>query len=178
MISLTDDLPDDPVLLKRLLLEALSRQEESASSYLTHIVDLKEQIKLLRDPLFESKSEQTVEPNTSQLALLNESESEPMPLVGEADEYVAVPTPRCGKRKPFSVELPRIEVTMSYPNTSRPVAAANMPMARKPASSWISCQCRFASSNISAITTLAEAAKLHRSPPTTGPFDQKKHGQL
>ncbi|GFM58483.1 hypothetical protein PSCICF_46610 [Pseudomonas cichorii] len=45
MISLPDDLPDDLVLL---LLEALNRQEESAQAYQTHIVDLKEQIKLLR----------------------------------------------------------------------------------------------------------------------------------
>ncbi|MEE4310218.1 IS66 family transposase, partial [Pseudomonas alliivorans] len=52
MISLPDDLPDDPVLLKQLLLEALNRQEESAQAYQTHIVDLKEQIKLLRDRLF------------------------------------------------------------------------------------------------------------------------------
>ena len=57
MISLPDDLPDDPVLLKQLLLEALSRQEESAQAYQTHIVDLKEQIKLLRDRLFGRKSE-------------------------------------------------------------------------------------------------------------------------
>lgn len=37
----TDDLPDDPVLHKQLLFEALSRQEESAQAYQTHIVDLK-----------------------------------------------------------------------------------------------------------------------------------------
>lgn len=29
MILSTDDLPDDPVLLKQLLLEALNRQQES-----------------------------------------------------------------------------------------------------------------------------------------------------
>jgi hypothetical protein len=33
MISLPDDLPDDPVLLMQLLLEALSRQEEVARAY-------------------------------------------------------------------------------------------------------------------------------------------------
>ncbi len=77
MISLPDDLPDDPVLLKQLLLEALNRQEESAQACQTHIVDLKEQIKLF-DRLFGRKSEQTVEPNTPQLALFNEPESEPM----------------------------------------------------------------------------------------------------
>jgi transposase len=86
MISLPDDLPDDPVLLKQLLLEALSRQEEVALAYQTHIVDLKEQIKLLRDRLFGRKSEQTVEPNTPQLALFNEPEIEPMLLVDDPDE--------------------------------------------------------------------------------------------
>ncbi|MGE8313851.1 MAG: IS66 family transposase [Pseudomonas putida] len=115
MISLPDDLPDDPVLLKQLLLEALNRQEESAQAYQTHIVDLKEQIKLLRDRLFGRKSEQTVEPNTPQLALFNEPESEPMPLIGDADEEVVAPTARRGKRKPLSADLPRIEVIHELP---------------------------------------------------------------
>ena len=88
-------------MLKQLLLEALNRQEEPAQAYQIHIVDLKEQIKLLRDRLFGGKSEQTVEPNTPQLTLFNEPESEPMPLVGDADEEVVEPTARRGKRKPF-----------------------------------------------------------------------------
>ncbi|WP_415639815.1 IS66 family transposase zinc-finger binding domain-containing protein, partial [Pseudomonas floridensis] len=115
MISLPDDLPDDPVLLKQLLLEALNRQEESAQAYQTHIVDLKEQIKLLRDRLFGRKSEQTVEPDTPQLALFNEPESEPMPLVESPDEEAVAPTPRRGKRKPLSADLPRIEVIHELP---------------------------------------------------------------
>ncbi|GFM53536.1 hypothetical protein PSCICE_48030 [Pseudomonas cichorii] len=92
MISLPNDLPHDPVLLKQLLLEALNRQEESAQAYQTHIVDLKEQIKLLRDRLFGRKSEQSVERNTPQLALFNEPESESMSVVGDADEEVVKPT--------------------------------------------------------------------------------------
>lgn len=115
MISLPDDLPDDPVLLKQLLLEALNRQQESAQSYQARIVDLKDQIRLLRDRLFGRKSEQTVEPNTQQLALFNEPESEPMPSVGGADEEVVVPTVRRGTRKLLSVELPRIEVIHELP---------------------------------------------------------------
>ncbi len=50
------DLPDDPVLLKQMLLEALSRQQVTADAYQTHIVDLKEKIKLLRDRLFGRKA--------------------------------------------------------------------------------------------------------------------------
>lgn len=61
--------------------------------------DLKEQIKLQRNRLFGRKTEQTVEPNTPQLALFNEPESEPMPLVGDADEEGVAPAPRHGKRK-------------------------------------------------------------------------------
>lgn len=115
MISLPDDLPDDPVLLKQLLLESLSRQQESAQAYQTYIVDLKEQIKLLRDRLFGRKSEQSVEPNTPQLALFNEPESDPLLAVEDPEEDVVAPTPRRGKRKPLSADLPRIEVIHELP---------------------------------------------------------------
>ena len=66
MNSMPDDLPDDPVLLKQMLLEAYaarSREQEVKEAYATHIVDLKEQIKLLRDRLFGRKSEQAIDPN-------------------------------------------------------------------------------------------------------------------
>ena len=76
---------------------------------------MKEQIKLLRDRLFGRKSEQTVEPNTPQLALFNEPESEPMSSIGDADEEVVAPTSRRGKRKPLSADLPRIEVIHELP---------------------------------------------------------------
>ena len=69
-----DNLPDDPVLLKQMLLEtyeARARDQEVKEAYQTHIVDLKEQIKLLRDRIFGRKSEQSVEPNTPHLALFN-----------------------------------------------------------------------------------------------------------
>lgn len=57
MFSLPDDRPDDPVLLKQLLLEVLARQAKTAEvlqAHEGHIVDLKEQIKLLRDRLLAS----------------------------------------------------------------------------------------------------------------------------
>ena len=118
MISRPDDLPDDPVLLKQLLLEALARQAKTAEvlqAHEGHIVDLKEQIKLLRDRLFGRKSEQTAEPNTPQLALFNEPESDPMLAVQDAEEEVVAPTARRGKRKPLSADLPRIEVIHELP---------------------------------------------------------------
>jgi len=55
MISMPEDLPDDPVLLKQLLAQLLIERTADKG----HIVDLKEQIKLLRDRLFGRKSEQT-----------------------------------------------------------------------------------------------------------------------
>ncbi|EPN77528.1 transposase IS66 [Pseudomonas syringae pv. actinidiae ICMP 18801] len=115
MISMPEDLPDDPVLLKQLLAQLLIERTADKG----HIVDLKEQIKLLRDRLFGRKSEQTVEPNTPQLALFNEPESEPMLPVGDAEEEVVAPVKRRGN-----------------------AVAASMSSAKKPVSSWISCRCR------------------------------------
>ncbi|MBX8533071.1 IS66 family transposase, partial [Pseudomonas cichorii] len=118
MMPLPDDLPDDPVLLKQLLLEALTRQVKTDAvleAHEGHIVDLKEQIKLLRDRLFGRKSEQTVEPNTPQLALFNEAESDPLLAVEDPEEDVVAPAPRRGKRKPLSADLPRIEVIHELP---------------------------------------------------------------
>ncbi|EPN22724.1 ISPsy5, transposase [Pseudomonas syringae pv. actinidiae ICMP 19070] len=67
MKLMPDDLPDDPVLLKQMLLEA----QDAKEAYATHIVDLKEQIKLLRDRIFGRKSEQTVEPNKNAVVNAN-----------------------------------------------------------------------------------------------------------
>lgn len=92
-----------------------ARDKEVKEAYETHIVDLKEQIKLLRDRIFGRKSEQTIEPNTLQLPLFNEPESEPMPAVGDADEEVVAPAMCRGKRKPLSADLPRIEVIHDLP---------------------------------------------------------------
>jgi transposase len=39
----------------------------------------------------------------------------PMPLVDDADEEAVAPTPRRGKRKPLSADLPRIEVIHELP---------------------------------------------------------------
>jgi transposase len=47
--------------------------------------------------------------------LFNEPESVSIPLAGDTDEEVVAPTPRRGKRKPLSAELPRIEVIHELP---------------------------------------------------------------
>lgn len=120
MPFMPDNLPDDPVLLKQMLLdkyEARARDQEVNEAYETHTVDLKEQIKLLRDRMFGRKSEQTIEPNTPQLALFNEPESEPMPVVDDAEEEVVAPAKRRGKRKPLSADLPRMKSSTNCPST-------------------------------------------------------------
>ncbi|WP_339421418.1 IS66 family transposase zinc-finger binding domain-containing protein, partial [Pseudomonas sp. RL_105y_Pfl1_103] len=61
------------------------------------------------------KSEQTVDPQTPQLALFNEPESLAVPVSDESDEEVVAPTQRRGKRKPLSADLPRIEVIHELP---------------------------------------------------------------
>ncbi len=106
MISVPDDLPDEPAALKQMLAQLLAERTVDKGQ----IVDLQEQIKLLRDRLFNRKSEQTVEPNTPQLALFNEPENQCVPATDDADEDVVAPTKRRGKRKPLSADLPRIEV--------------------------------------------------------------------
>lgn len=76
---MSDDLPDDPVLLKQILLAERRAQH-------SQILDLKEQIKLLRDRLFDRKSEQTVDPQIPQLAPFNEAESVAVLVADNADE--------------------------------------------------------------------------------------------
>ncbi|PBJ15295.1 Transposase C of IS166 homeodomain protein [Pseudomonas ogarae] len=76
----------------------------------------------MRDRLFGRKSEQTVEPNTPQLALFNEPESDPLLAVEDVEEEVVAPTKHRGKRKPLSVELPRIEVIHELPEHERTCA--------------------------------------------------------
>ncbi|CDM41801.1 transposase IS66 [Ectopseudomonas oleovorans] len=95
-----DNLPDDPVLLKALILQL---QEENA---------------LLRHKLFSPKSERSPEDADSpQLAMFNEVEElieAPAAEPVEAEEVVA-PVKRRGKRKPLPANLPRMEVIHELP---------------------------------------------------------------
>jgi hypothetical protein len=111
MIAMPDHLPDDPVLLKQMLVQMFSERQVDKFQ----IVDLKEQIKLWRQRFFGRKSEQTVDPQTPQLALFNEPESLTVAVIDESDEEVVAPAPRRGKRKPLSADLPRIEVIHELP---------------------------------------------------------------
>ena len=89
-------LPDDPVLLKRLLEQMLSERESDKDK----IVHLEEENALLRKRLFGRKSEQTADPATPQMALFNEAES----VDETVEEEVVAPNKRRGKRKPLPAD--------------------------------------------------------------------------
>lgn len=104
-----DSLPDDPVLLKALVLQ------------------LQEQVALLRHKLFSPKSERSPEDADSpQLAMFNEAEElleEAAGGSGETEvEEAVTPVKRRGKRKPLPAELPRVEIVHELPEHERTCA--------------------------------------------------------
>ncbi|WP_313489246.1 IS66 family transposase, partial [Stutzerimonas nitrititolerans] len=114
MIAVPESLPDDPILLKHLLLLA----SEQAAAKDARIEQLQEQVALLRHKLFSPKSERSPEDADSpQLAMFNEAEELIEALAAEpaeAEEVVA-PVKRRGKRKPLPANLPRVEVIHELP---------------------------------------------------------------
>jgi len=105
------DLPDDPILLKRLLEQMLSERESDKGK----IIYLEEENALWRQRLFWRESEQTADPVTPQMALFNEAESV-AELVDEAvEDEVVASTKRRGKCKALPADLPRIEVIQELP---------------------------------------------------------------
>ncbi|WP_165677044.1 IS66 family transposase [Metapseudomonas otitidis] len=113
MKSAADHLPDDPVLLKQMLLLAQGK-----------VAQLQEQVALLRHKLFSPKSERSPEDADSpQLAMFNEAEElleTPTAATNEAEaeaeaEEVVAPITRRGKRKPLPANLPRVEIVHELP---------------------------------------------------------------
>ena len=111
MNSLPENLPDDPVQLKKMLGQMLDERQLDKGK----IVRLEEQNALLLQRLFGRKSEQTADAATPQLALFNEVESVVEPVDETSDEEVVAPTKRRGKRKPLPADLPRIEIIHELP---------------------------------------------------------------
>ncbi|MBZ9783668.1 IS66 family transposase [Pseudomonas sp. REP124] len=105
MISMPEDLPDDPELLKQMLVKMQSK-----------VGLLEEQVALLRQRLFARKSEQTVDPATPQMALFNEAESEAEPASDASEEEIVAPSRRRGKRQSLPANLPRIEIIHDLPD--------------------------------------------------------------
>ena len=117
-----EPLPDDPLLLKQLLLslhEEVSAKDKEMRAKDGQIEHLREQNALLIQRLFGRKSEQTVDPDSPQLEFFNEAESltetAPEASAEEVEEEVVAPTKRRGKRKPLPAELPRVEVIHELP---------------------------------------------------------------
>lgn len=110
-----ETLPDDPILLKQLLLSASAQMSEKDGQ----IERLREQNALLLQRLFGRKSEQSSDSDSPQLEIFNEAESlaeaAPEASAGEVEEEVVAPTKRRGKRKPLPAELPRVEVIHELP---------------------------------------------------------------
>ncbi len=119
MIAVPAPLPDDPILLKHLLLLA----SEQAAAKDARIEQLQEQVALLRHKLFSPKSERSPEDADSpQLAMFNEVEelieaaAAPSEAEAEAEaEEIVAPVKRRGKRKPLPANLPRVEVIHDLP---------------------------------------------------------------
>ncbi len=113
MILAPDTLPNDPELLKQMLLEAMDKRQSDQHT----IQVLQEQVTLLRQRLFGRKSEQSVDPQSPQLAMFNEAESLAVDTPAEADEETVAPEPakNRGKRKPLPAELPRVEIVHELP---------------------------------------------------------------
>jgi transposase len=122
MISVPETLPDDPILLKQLLLslhEQMSSKDKEITAKDGQIERLREQNALLIQRLFGRKSEQSSDPDSPQLVMFNEAESlaeaAPEAPADEVEEEAVAPTKRRGKRKPLPAELPRVEVVHELP---------------------------------------------------------------
>jgi transposase len=122
MISVPETLPDDPILLKQLLLslhEQMSSKDKEITAKDGQIERLREQNALLIQRLFGRKSEQSSDPDSPQLVMFNEAESlaeaTPEAPADEVEEEAVAPTKRRGKRKPLPAELPRVEVVHELP---------------------------------------------------------------
>ena len=94
MKSASQTLPNDPALLKRMLLQALEKSESDQ----LRIAQLEERVTILRHRLFAPKSEQGIDADSPQLAMFNEAEeilAEPA-AAPEADEETVAPAKRRG----------------------------------------------------------------------------------
>ena len=122
MISMPESLPNDPILLKQLLLGL----HEQVSEKDGQILQLREQNALLIQRLFRRKSVQSIDPDSPQLEIFNGAESlveaAPEAVDDDVEEEVVAPTKRRGKRKPLPANLPRVEVIHDLPEHELPCA--------------------------------------------------------
>ncbi|MFC1524728.1 IS66 family transposase zinc-finger binding domain-containing protein, partial [Thermodesulfobacteriota bacterium] len=102
MTSSTSALPDDPELLKQIIVDLQGRYDQETGLLL-------EQIRLLRAQLYGSKSEKEFDGTQAQFLPLFDM---PEPEVSDSGEKSEVPahTRKKSGRKPLPEELPRVEV--------------------------------------------------------------------
>lgn len=112
MISPSESLPNDPNMLKQMLLEALAGRQSDRDT----IRLLQEENTLLRQRLFGRKSEQSADPNSPQLGMFNEAETlAETPVDADEETVASTSVKKRGKRKPLPATLPRIEVVHELP---------------------------------------------------------------
>ncbi|RRV78492.1 IS66 family transposase, partial [Stutzerimonas stutzeri] len=116
MIAVPESPPDDPILLKQLLLLA----NEQAAAKDARIAQLQEQVALLRRKLFSPKSERSPgDDDSPQLAMFNEAEelveAAPEAAAEETEEETVAPAKRRGRRKSLPANLPRVEIIHELP---------------------------------------------------------------
>lgn len=125
MISMPENLPDDPVLLKQLLEQMINERASDKGK----IVHLKEEVALLRQRLFGRKTEQPGDAATPQLPLFDEAESLAEPLDEVGDEEVVAPTKPVASASRCRLTCRVSKLSTNCPCMNRPAlaAAANMP---------------------------------------------------
>jgi transposase len=123
MNKASSTLPDDPILLKQLLMSASVQMSEKDGQ----IEHLREQIALLTQRLFGRKPEQTFDPDSPQLEIFNETESHaeatPEAQADEVEEEVVAPVKRRGKASRCRPSCRASRSFTGYPGTNLPAHA-------------------------------------------------------
>jgi transposase len=117
MITNPETLPDDPVALKRMMVELCEQHGQQISQLNSENTLLHEQIRLLRQLLFGKKSEKLPANSTTvQLPLFDLPEPE---YVEPAKVTVEAHDRKKSGRKPLPPELPRVEIMHDLPEEEK-----------------------------------------------------------
>lgn len=114
-------LPDDPAVLKRIIVDTVSEKDSVIADQRAEIVRLVEQVRLLKALRFQAQSEK-VRPHGHEIQypLFNEAEMV-VDEVDSADEKTEVPahTRKKPDRRPISPDLPRVDVVHDIPEDEK-----------------------------------------------------------
>ena len=111
MVPVVENLPDDLISLRDIILSLNTSYTEKEDHYKEHINILEEQIRFLKAKLFGRKSEKLAEDDSQQLQLFDEAE-ETLEASTPAENESIVPahTRKKPGRRPLPEDLPRIHV--------------------------------------------------------------------